>query len=103
MLQLNGAQGMNSVIKGTVRGLPISPVLPHSFLSLPILWRSFPTLSDHFQPRAIFSIGDIPSQIIAEGRIASCGLVTAAFQIWEAWYYTWSLVYTHSADTLKTG
>jgi hypothetical protein len=21
-------------------------------------------------------------------------LVTAAFQIWEAWYYTWSLVYT---------
>src|SRR3981189_3307299 len=36
---------------------------------------------------------------LAQPRTASPGFVTAAFQIWEAWYYTWSLVYTHFALT----
>ena len=34
MLQLNGAQGMNSVIKGTVRGPPISDSTPTPAIQL---------------------------------------------------------------------
>src|SRR3979490_868091 len=47
---------------GNVRGLPVSPVPPHFFLSLPIPSRSFPTSRDVFQPRAILRR---PSQTIA--------------------------------------
>jgi hypothetical protein len=65
---LPGLQGV------CVRGLPVSPVLPHFFLSLPISWRSFPTFSNHFQPRTIFSLGDIELPIIVEGRIALHGI-----------------------------
>src|SRR3981189_3593310 len=56
---------------GNVRGLPVPPVPPHLFLSLPISFRSFPTSRDVFQPRAIFRR---PSQIIAGGRTASHSL-----------------------------
>ena len=45
-----------------VRGLPVSPVPPHFFLSLPISLRPFPTSRDVFQPRAILRR---PSQTIA--------------------------------------
>ena len=90
----------------SVRGLPVSLVPPHFFLSFPIT--PYPPAIISNIPRSLLTLRDLsqtiadhrrPSQIIAEGRIASHGLVTAAFQIWEAWYYTWSLVYTHSALT----
>ena len=66
----------------------------------------FLSLCDHFQPPAMsfnlarsFADHRRSSQKAAQPRTASPGFVTAAFQIWEAWYYTWSLVYTHSALT----
>src|SRR3979490_1097659 len=93
----------------TVRGLPVSPVLPHSFSSVPITSYSLAIISN--SPRCLSTSRD-PSKTIADHRdhrrssqeaaqprTASPGLVTAAFQIWEAWYYTWSLVYTHFALT----
>ena len=93
----------------SVRGLPVSPVLPHSFLSVPITSYSLAIISN--LPRCLSTSRDPsktiadhrdhrrPSQEAAQPRTASPGLVTAAFQIWEAWYYTWSLVYTHFALT----
>jgi hypothetical protein len=84
---------------GIVRGLPVFPVLSYFLQLVAISWRPFPTSSDYFQPWAIISIGDISSPIITEGCTASPGIVRAAFQIWEAWYYTWSLVYTRSVLT----
>src|SRR3979490_2062400 len=89
----------HGLMQWIVRGLPLPPVPPHLFLSLPISLRSFPTSRDVFQARAIFRR---PSQEAAQPRTASHGIarpVTAAFQIWEAWYCIWSLVYTHFALT----
>src|SRR3981189_2419107 len=94
---------------GFVRGSPVSPVPPHSFLSFSITSYSSAIISN--LPRCLSSLRDLSktiadhrdhrrsSQEAAQPRTASPSLVTAAFQIWEAWYYTWSLVYTHSALT----
>jgi hypothetical protein len=57
-----------------VRGLPISPVLSHSFQISTIPWQPFPTSSNHFQPQAIISVGDISSPIIAEDRTVLPGI-----------------------------
>ena len=82
-----------------VRGLPVSPVPPHSFLSFPITSYFFAIISN--LPRSFAGHRDHRRSLqkAAQPRTASPGFVTAAFQIWEAWYYTWSLVYTHSALT----
>src|SRR3981189_1414989 len=88
-----------------VRGLPVPPVPPHLFLSLPISLRSFPTSPMSFKlARSFADHRDHrrSSQEAAQPRTASHGIarpVTAAFQIWEAWYCIWSLVYTHFALT----
>src|SRR3981189_362528 len=65
----------------TVRGLPDSPVPPHSFLSFPIT--SYPPAIISNLPRCLSTSRDLsqtiadhhrPLQIIAEGRIASHGI-----------------------------
>src|SRR3979490_3060526 len=88
--------------KGTTR-------FPCTTTLLPIISYHFLFLCDHFQPPAMsFHLARSSedhrdhrrsSQEAAQPRTASPGFVIAAFQIWEAWYYTWSLVYTHSALT----
>jgi hypothetical protein len=92
-----------------VRGLPDSPVPPPSLLSFPTTSYFSAIISN--LPRCLSTSCDLPktiadhrdhrrsSQEAALPRTASPGFVIAAFQIWEAWYYTWSLVYTHSTLT----
>src|SRR3981189_2011989 len=93
----------------SVRGLPDYPVPPPFLIIFSITFYFSAIISN--LPRCLSTLRDLPktiadhrdhrrsSQEAALPCTASPGFATAAFQIWEAWYYTWSLVYTHSALT----
>src|SRR3979490_1399765 len=59
---------------GMEGGFPFPILPPPLLLFLPISWRPFSTLRDHFPSRAIFSIGDNSSHPIACGRMAPHGI-----------------------------
>src|SRR3981189_2634757 len=90
----------------TVRGLPDSPVPPHSFLSFPIT--SYPSAIISNLLRCLSTLRDLSQTIatIADHRrrphslARHCpALSQRPSKYGRLWYYTWSLVYTHSALT----
>src|SRR3979490_2168317 len=93
MVQLPILWLLKMINRDNCKGTTCFPLYHHFLSTFSNHFRPFPTLADHFHQPTFLRNLCRSLEIIAEGPMALPSLVMVAFQIWEAWYYTWSLVY----------